>query len=109
MTVIIAHGKTKEEAIVVVDGSLEKLIAGIGGDSLEVANLKKSWDGPRMVFSLIARLGFISIPISGTSLVDTVNLTINLVLPPTVNSFIGEDKVREGVVEKFGELFSARG
>jgi len=39
MTVTIAHGKTKDEAIGIVDGSLEKLIAGIGGDSLEIANL----------------------------------------------------------------------
>lgn len=107
MTVTIAHGKNKEEAIVIVDGSLEKLIAGIGGDSLEIANLKKSWDGPRMDFSLIARLGFISIPISGAALVDPVNLQIDLVLPATVNSFIGQDKVREGVISKFTEMFAA--
>ncbi len=106
MTVTVAHGKTKEEAIAIVDGSLEKLIAGIGGDSLEVANLKQAWDGPRMDFSLIARLGFISIPISGTALVDPASLTINLNLPPMVNTFIGEDKVREGITHKFGELFS---
>lgn len=107
MTVTIAHGKTKDEAIGIVDGSLEKLIAGIGGDSLEIANLKKAWDGPRMDFSLIARLGFISIPISGAALVDPTNLTIDLVLPATVNSFIGEAKVREGVVNKFAEMFAA--
>jgi len=108
MTVTVAHGKTKEEAIAIVDGSPEKLIAGIGGDSLEVANLKQSWDGPKMSFSLIARLGFISIPISGVALVDATTLTIDLVLPATVNTFIGEDKVREGVIEKFTDMFAGR-
>lgn len=105
MTVIVAHGKTKEAAIGIVDGSLEKLIAGIGGDSLEVANLKKSWDGPRMDFSLVAKLGFISLPISGTALVDPRDLTISLVLPAMVNTFIGPDKIRRGVEEKFRVMF----
>ncbi|MCU1326616.1 MAG: hypothetical protein JWN34_1986 [Bryobacterales bacterium] len=107
MTVIVPHGKTKEAAMGIVDGSIEKLIAGIGGDSLEIANLKKAWDGPRMDFSLVAKLGFISLPISGTALVDPVDLTISLILPAMVNNFIGPDKIRRGVEDKFRVMFAS--
>lgn len=107
MTVTVVHGKTKEEAINIVDGSIEKLIAGIGGDSLEIGNLKKTWDGPKMDFSVIARLGFISIPISGAALVDPANLMIDLVLPAMAYNFIGEDKIRRGVEAKFRDMFAA--
>jgi|SRR4051812_27266161 len=106
MTVIVPHGKTKETAIPIVDGSLEKIIAGIGGGSLEIGNLRKCWDGPRMDFSLVAKLGFITLPISGSALVDAANVTVNLVLPQMVNSFIGPEKVRRGVEEKFRLLFA---
>ena len=107
MTVNVTHGKTQDEAIVLVDGSLEKLLASVGGGSLEIDNLKKNWDGPTMRFSLVARLGFISIPLSGTALVEMTTLTIDLILPPMVKSFIGENEVRTGLEEKFAEIFAA--
>jgi len=106
MTVIVPHGKTKETALPIVDGSLEKIIEGIGGGTLEIGNLRKTWDGPRMDFSLVAKLGFITIPISGSALVDPANVTINLVLPQMVNTFMGPDKVRRSVEEKFRLLFA---
>jgi hypothetical protein len=107
MTVIVHHGKKQDEAIVMVDGSLEKLLAGVGGGSLEITGLKKDWDGPKMKFSLVAKLGFISIPISGSAHVEITTLTVELVLPPMVKNFIGEADVRRGVETRLGEIFAA--
>ena len=50
-----------------------------------------------MDFSLTARVGFISVPISGTVVVDDVNVTVNCELPALVKQFIGEDKIRAGL------------
>ena len=59
-----------------------------------------------MKFSLVARLGFISIPLSGSALVELTTLTIDLILPPMVKNFIGEQEVRSGLEEKFAEIFA---
>jgi len=106
MKVTVHHGKHPDEAKDIVDNSIEKLLAGVGGGSLEIANLKKDWEGPQMNFSLVARLGFISIPLSGSALVEIATLTIDLILPPMVRNFIGEDEIRTGLEEKFRDIFA---
>lgn len=106
MTVTVHHGKSPDEAIGLVDTSLERLLAGVGGGSLQIASLKKDWNGPLMNFSLVARLGFISIPLSGSALVEITTLTVDLILPPMVRNFVGEDQIRSGVEEKFREIFA---
>ena len=50
-----------------------------------------------MDFGLSARVGFIAVPISGTIVVDAINVTINCQLPALVNQFIGEEKIRAGL------------
>jgi hypothetical protein len=107
MTVTVHHGKHPEQARGLVDGSIEKLLASVGGGELEIANLKKNWDGPKMDFSMVAKLGFISIPLSGSALVEITTLTIDLILPPMVRNFIGEDEIRSGLEDKFREIFAA--
>ena len=97
MTVVIPHGKTKEEAIHVVDSHVDQLFDIPGGGAVQLRDQKKSWNGSTMDFSLTASLGFISLPISGTVLVDDTNVTVQCELPPMVSKFIGEDKVRAGI------------
>ena len=58
---------------------------------------KKSWAGPVMDFSLTAKAGFISLPISGTVKVDDTNVTIVCELPPIVKTFVGEGKIQSAV------------
>jgi hypothetical protein len=100
LKVIVPHNTTVEEAIQIVDRSADGLFAGIGGGAVELADRKQEWNGPRMGFSLTARLGFIALPISGAVIVDEVNVTINCELPPVIKTFVGEDKIRAGVERK---------
>ena len=53
-----------------------------------------------MDFSLTARLGFISLPISGMVVIDDTNVTVHCELPPLVKTFVGEDKIRASVMKE---------
>lgn len=97
MTIIIPHHTTAEKAIATVDRSANSLFEGAGGSPLELVDRKKSWHGPVMDFSLTARVGFISVPISGTVTVDDVNVTVQCELPGIVKQFIGEEKIQASV------------
>lgn len=99
MKVVIAHGKTQDEAIVAVDKSANDLF-DLGGGSVSLTDQKKTWAGPLMDFSLVARVGFIALPISGTVEVDEVNVTVEAELPSLVKTFVGADKIRLGVERK---------
>jgi hypothetical protein len=105
--VIVPHYTTVEEAIVIVDRSADDLFAGAGGGAVELVERKKGWKGPLMDFSLIARLGFISLPIAGIVVIDEVNVTIHCELPTLVKTFVGEDKIRAGVERKVRGMLGA--
>ena len=107
MKVIVPHYTTVEEAIVIVDRSADDLFAGAGGGAVELVERKKGWKGPLMDFSLIARLGFISLPIAGIVVIDEVNVTIHCELPTLVKTFVGEDKIRAGVERKVRGMLGA--
>ena len=97
MTIIIPHGKTAEEAMATVDRSANTLFESTAGPHVQLTDKTRSWNGPTMNFGLTARVGFIAVPISGTIVVDAINVTVNCVLPALVNQFIGEEKIRAGL------------
>jgi hypothetical protein len=97
MTIIIPHGKTAEEAMAIVDRSANTLFESTAGPHVQLTDKTRSWNGPTMNFGLTARVGFIAVPISGTIVVDAINVTVNCVLPALVNQFIGEEKIRAGL------------
>jgi hypothetical protein len=105
--VIVPHHTSVEEAIVIVDRSANDLFEGAGGGSVELVERKKGWNGPLMDFSLTARFGFISLPISGNVVVDDVNVTVLCELPALVRTFVGEDKIRASVERKVRGMLGA--
>lgn len=100
MKVIVPHNTTIEDAVRIVDRSADGLFAGVGGGAVELTDRRQQWNGPRMGFSLTARLGFVALPISGTVVIDDINVTVDCDLPPLVKTFVGEDKVRASVERK---------
>jgi hypothetical protein len=97
MTIVIPHGTTAEKAMAIVDNSANSLFESTAGPHVELVDKTRSWNGPTMDFGLTARVGFISVPISGTIVVDVINVTVNCQLPALVNQFIGEEKIRAGL------------
>lgn len=109
MTIIVPHRTTAAKAIAMVDRSANTLFEGVGGSPVELVDRKKNWNGQVMDFSLTARVGFISVPISGTVAVDDVNVTVQCQLPALVNQFIGEDKIRASVDSRIRGLLGTSG
>ncbi len=100
MKVVVHHGKTQAEAIDIVDRSADHLFDYASGGSVELTDRKKDWNGPKMDFSLMARLGFIALPVAGVVFVDEVTITVECDLPPLVRTFVGEEKIQAGVEKK---------
>ena len=100
MKVIVPHNTTVEQAIVIVDRSADDLFAGAAGGSVELADRRKGWSGPLMDFSLTARMGFISLPIAGTVIIDEQSVTVHCELPTLVKTFVGEERIRSSVERK---------
>ena len=66
MRIAIAHNKGREQMIQIVDQV-----------PVTITNQQKSWQGPLMTFSLIAKMGFIGNPISGTVAVTDSDVTFD--------------------------------
>src|SRR5579859_6334968 len=96
MRAVISHGTSREKAIETVDRSSSDLF-DFGSKSVLLTEQKKSWRGPVMEFSLVAKAGFITLPLAGTVTVDDTNVTIECELPALVKNFIGEEKLRGGI------------
>jgi hypothetical protein len=108
MTIIIPHGTTVEKAMATVDNSANSLFELTAGSHVQLVDKTRSWNGSTMDFGLTARVGFISVPISGTIVVDSINVTVNCHLPALVNQFIGEEKIRTGLEGRIRAMLTAR-
>lgn len=103
MTIVVAHHSTEQAVKPILDQGVDQLLAGPGLDGVQIVDQKKSWDGPVMAFSCTGKVGFISVPLAATIAVDDTNVTVECNLPPMVENFVGEEKVRaivEGNVRK---------
>ena len=107
MIIIIPHHKTEQEAIAIIDRAATDLFAGVAGGMVQITGQKKEWNGSTMTFSFTGQLGFISVPITGTILVDNRNVTVNCELPAMVRNFIGEDKLGAGIEGRLKGLLTA--
>lgn len=103
MIIIVPHLRTKDQAIALIAGS-DNLFAGAAGSSVEIVDQRMEWSGSTMEFSFTGRLGFISVPLSGTLEVDEVNVTVMSELPPKVKSFLGEAKVASSIEKQLRRL-----
>ncbi|MDP9171724.1 MAG: polyhydroxyalkanoic acid system family protein [Acidobacteriota bacterium] len=107
MTIIVPHHKSKKEVIGIIDKGADELFASAGGGGVQIVDQQKVWNESIMSFSFKGRMGFVSVPLSGTVDVDDQNVTINCDLPPMLKNFIGEAKVQSAVSQKVKGLIGA--
>src|ERR1039458_3262265 len=103
MKVTVLHQTTREEAIVIVDRSADQLF-DFGSSSVLLTVQKKSWNGSVMEFLLVAKAGFIALPVSGTVTVDDANVIIECELPALARNFVGEDKIAASIAKRVSGL-----
>ena len=77
MRITIAHSKGQQQMMQTVDRVFDEAFRSVVPGPLTISDQQKAWDGSVMRFSLIARLGFIKNPISGTVEVTEYNVTID--------------------------------
>jgi hypothetical protein len=77
MRITIAHSKGQQQMMQTVDRAFDEAFRGVVPGSVTISDQQKAWDGSVMRFSLIARLGFIKNPMSGTVEVTEHNVTID--------------------------------
>jgi hypothetical protein len=94
VTVVVPHHTTVDDAIGKVDRSSNGLFDDVGRGMVDLVDRRQSWNGPSMDFSLTARVGFIALPISGTVVIDEINVTLHCELPALAKNFLGEEKIQ---------------
>jgi len=77
MRITIAHTKGRQQMIQLVDRAFEDVFKGVAQVPLTITNQQKSWQGSMMTFSLVAKMGFINNPISGTVEVTENDVTLD--------------------------------
>ena len=77
MRITISHSKGQQKMIQMVDRAFDDVFRGLVPGPLTITGQQKAWEGPVMKFSLVARMGFIKNPISGTVEVGERDVTID--------------------------------
>lgn len=105
MRITIAHSKGQQQMIQMVDRAFDDVFRGVVPGPLTITGQQKSWQGPVMKFSLIARMGFIKNPISGTVEVTERDVTIDADLG-MLGNLIPAQEVRSKLETRFRKLLA---
>jgi Putative polyhydroxyalkanoic acid system protein (PHA_gran_rgn) len=103
MRITIAHSKGQQQMIQIVDRAFDDAFRGVIPGPLTIANQQKTWQGSVMKFSLVARMGFIKNPISGTVEVTEQDVTIDADLG-MLGNLIPAQEVRNNLETRFRKL-----
>jgi hypothetical protein len=66
MRITVSHNRSKAEIIESVDRSFNEIFQGVSGLPVRLTIKQRSWQGSILSFSLTAKLGLLSTPITGT-------------------------------------------
>ncbi|MCU1335679.1 MAG: putative polyhydroxyalkanoic acid system protein gran rgn [Bryobacterales bacterium] len=105
MRITIAHKKSKAQAIQAVDRAIEEVFRGLPMGPMTIIDQKKTWTGSTMTFSLIAKMGFLKNPISGTVEVTDQDVTIDADLG-MLNKVLPQEKVHASVESRIRGLLA---
>jgi hypothetical protein len=90
MRITVAHNKGRQQMIQMVDRAFDDVFKGVPQVPVTITNQQKSWDGSLLTFSLVAKMGFMSNPISGTVQVTDTDVTLDADLGMLGKLFPGE-------------------
>ena len=105
MRISIAHSKGQLKMIQIVDRAFDDAFRSAIPGPLTLTGQQKAWQGSVMTFSLIARMGFIKNPISGTVEVTESTVTIDADLG-LLGNLIPAQEVRSKLETRFRKLLA---
>jgi hypothetical protein len=103
LRITLSHDRPKEELKQAVDRSLDELLRGIVVLPVQLLDARKTWEGNQLVFSFVAKTGFLSTPIKGTIDISDRDVTIDVDLG-VWERLIPAAKVKEAVTERIRGL-----
>jgi hypothetical protein len=80
MRITIAHTKGRQQMIQMVDRAFDDVFKGLAQGPIApiaITDQHKAWQGNKMTFSLVAKMGFIRNPVSGTVEVTDSDVTLD--------------------------------
>ena len=105
MRITVSHTKSKAEVMRSVDRSFDDLFRNIGVIPIQFVDERRSWQGSTLTFSLSAKMGFVSTPMSGTIEVTDRDITIDADLG-LLERLIPATKARDSIVSRVRGLLS---
>ena len=96
MRITVSHNKTKEEAMRAVDQATDQILHPLFSGLLHMSDFQKQWDGSRLLFSLMAGLAAVRVPIKGWILATDSDVTIDVDLPQFIENLLPQS-VRSNV------------
>lgn len=99
MRITVSHNRTPEELKQAVDRSLDDVFKGVMVLPVQLLQEQRVWNGNRLDFSLVAKMGVVSTPIKGTVEITDRDITIDVNLG-IMERLIPTSKVREAFRER---------
>ena len=106
MRITVTHAKGKKEAIRIVTEASDQFVKPDLPGIFKLMDVKKSWSGNVMTFSIEAKAGFISLPLNGAVTVNDKDVIIDCELPAFLTKLMPESKIRAGVENKVKGLLT---
>jgi hypothetical protein len=106
MQVTVPHNKTQEDAVKLVDHSIDDLIRSIPAGTVKIYDPEKTWSGSTMSFSFKGRKGIFATTIHGTVAVTSKDITINAAIPGIVKNFVSEQAMSDAVAAKAKQILA---
>ena len=81
MRITVSHNKGQKEAMRIVGDATDQILRPVFSGPIRMSDVRKTWDGPRLSFSLRAGVGTMQVPIQGWILATDTDITIDCDLP----------------------------
>jgi Putative polyhydroxyalkanoic acid system protein (PHA_gran_rgn) len=78
MRVTVSHDRPVAEVKQAVDRSFDDLFKAIGNLPIQLVQEQRSWNGDKLAFSLVAKMGILSTPVKGMIEVTDGDITIDV-------------------------------
>ena len=105
MRIIVAHNRSKADAVESVDRSFNEMFQEAAGLPVRLVVKQKSWQGSTLRFLLTAKMGLLSTPIKGTVEVTERELIVDADLG-LLNRLLPEKTVQEAIGSRIKGLLN---
>jgi hypothetical protein len=104
MRISVEHDLGKHRARLKLDGFAQRVVAHALPGSADVRDVTTTWTGDRLDFAFVATKGFFSVPFRGWIDVFDSAAVLDADVPPLVQSFVGEERIRDAVTTELQRL-----